>query len=366
MHGGNLVRAALALDPTLSFTGIGGPSMRAAGVTTVVDASEMAVVGVVEVLKHLGTIKRAYDAMKQLLAEKPAAIVLIDYPDFNLLVARVAKRLHVPVLFYISPQVWAWRTGRVHKIKRLVDQMAVVFPFEVPFYEKAGVPVTFVGHPLLDTVGSTMTRDEAVCALGLDPARPVVGLFPGSRRSEIARLFDTVLGAGRFVASKRPDAQFVLPLASSLTEADIDELLRASGLPVTVTRGNVHDVMRACDVAATVSGTVTLELALMGVPMSILYKVAPLSYAIGKRLIRIDHIGLCNIVAGERVVPERIQHEATPEKIGGDVISFLSDPTGAAAIREKLLSIRHLLGDGGASARVARLLFDLISAKQIP
>ena len=351
LHGASLVREALKLVPELRFFGIGGQRMREAGVQTLVDAAEMAVVGLVEVIAHFDVILRAYSVLKKILVtDPPDLLILIDYPDFNLRIARLAKARGVKVLYYISPQVWAWRVGRVKKIGRVVDRMAVVFPFEVPFYEREGVPVTFVGHPLVDSVQPTMGQAEARASFGLDPSRPTVGLFPGSRKSEIRTLLPTILATARLLRDRIPGIQFILPLASSLTRADIDPWLKDASMEITVAEGRVYDVMQSCDAIVTVSGTVTLEIALVGVPMVIIYRVSPLTYAVGKRLIRVDHIGLCNIVAGERVAQELIQHEAEPERIAAEIGRILMDKDYAAAMRGRLGSIRERLGSGGGSA----------------
>ncbi len=323
LHGANLVREALKIDPELHFLGIGGQRMREAGVETLVDAAKMAVVGLVEVVAHFDVIFHAYSVLKKIIAtDPPDLLILIDYPDFNLRIARLAKARGVKVLYYISPQVWAWRVGRVKKIGRLVDRMAVVFPFEVPFYEREGVPVSFVGHPLVDIVHPTRDHAEALASFGLDPGRPTVGLFPGSRKSEVRTLLPTILATATLLRKRFPDVQFLLPLASSLTRADLAPWLEGAGIEVTVVEGRGYDVMQACDAIVTVSGTVTLEIALIGVPMVIIYRVSPLTYTVGKRLIRVDHIGLCNIVAGERVVQELIQHDAEPGKIAGKLDGY--------------------------------------------
>lgn len=363
LHGSNLVKETRRRDPEVVFFGIGGPLMRAAGVETLVDSSEMAVIGLVEVLAHSGVIYRAYRALKAAIKnDPPDLLILIDYPDFNLLIARLAKKAGVKVLYYISPQVWAWRVGRVKKIARLVDRMAVVFPFEVPFYERVGVPVSFVGHPLAETVRPTVAREAAIAAFGLQPARRTVGLFPGSRHGEIARLFPTILAAAGALRERYPELQFILPLAPSLTREDLEPQLSAAGLDVTVIEGRTYDVMQVCDAIVTVSGTVTLEIALMGVPMVIIYKVSPLTYQVGKRLIRVDHIGICNIVAGERVVPELIQHDAEPAIIADAIGRFLDDRDYAAAVREKLRQVKNNLGSGGGSAKVAALVLEMLGS----
>jgi lipid-A-disaccharide synthase len=361
LHGSNLVKEVLRSNPGLLFFGMGGPKMREAGVTTLADSSEMAVVGLIEVISHLPVIYRAFSTLKRIIrTDPPDLLILIDYPDFNLFLAKVAKRAGVRVLYYISPQIWAWRIGRVKKIARMIDRMAVVFPFEIPFYEKEGVPVTFVGHPLVDIVHPTMARAEAQACFGLDPARKTVGLFPGSRKGEILHLFATILEAAALLKKHYPDLQFILPLASSLSGTDIASFLESSPLDIRVIEGKGYDVMQVCDAIITVSGTVTLEAALMEVPMVIIYRVAPLTYAVGKRLIKVDHIGICNIVAGERVVRELIQDDAEPAWIAAEIGRILTDDGYAAEMRAKLAGIRAKLGSGGGSARIAGVVLDMI------
>lgn len=361
IYGADLARKAYKLDPSLTFFGIGGARMREAGVETLVDSSDMAVVGVVEVIKHFDVIASAFKKLKTiLLASPPVLLILIDYPGFNLRLAKVAKKAGVKVLYYISPQIWAWRQGRVKKIARLVDHMAVILPFEAPFYEKAGVPVSFVGHPMLDMVQVTVERDQAAASFGLDPAQKIVGLFPGSRRNEIERLLPVIIHSAQLLKLRFPDIQFILPLASTLKEEDILPHLQAAGIAATVTRERIHDMIRACNAVVSVSGTVTLEIALVGTPMVIIYKLSPLTYQLAKRLVKVDAIGLCNIVAGEIAVRELIQDDANPENITAEITRILDDPDYDAAIRSKLVTVRQKLGKGGASANVAALIPKLI------
>jgi lipid-A-disaccharide synthase len=365
LHGSNLVKEALRIDPRLSFFGIGGQRMRDEGVTVLVDSAEMAVVGLVEVISHSRVIYRAFSILKKIIRSNPPdLLILIDYPDFNLHLAKVAKRAGVKVLYYISPQVWAWRAGRVKKIARLVNRMAVVFPFEVPFYEKEGVPVTFVGHPLVDTVHPTMTRTEAQACFRLNPDRKTVGLFPGSRRGEIRNLLATIMDTAALLRKHYPELQFILPLASSLSSADIAPFIGSNPLDVRVVEGKIYDVMQVCDAIISVSGTVTLEAALMGVPMVIIYRVSPLTYVVGKRLIKVDHIGICNIVAGERVVRELLQDDAEPGWIAAEIGRILSDEAYAREMRSKLAGVKAKLGAGGGSARVAKLLVEMVKSAQ--
>jgi lipid-A-disaccharide synthase len=361
MYGARLVAEANRLDRTVAFFGIGGPAMRAAGVDTLVDASDMAVMGLVEVFGQYRVISRAFATLKDILRRQPPdLLVLIDYPGFNLRLARVARQAGVRILYYISPKVWAWRAGRAKEIARLVDRVAVIFPFEVPIYRQVGGAVTFVGHPLVDMVQATMSRPEAQAAFGIDSARPVVGLFPGSRRGEVRTLLPVILQAARQLRMQHAGVQFILPLAPGLDRALVDGYLAQAGVPVTVVADRNYDVIQVCDAIIAVSGTVTLEIAFFGVPMVIIYKVAPLTYAIGKRVVRVAHIGICNIVGNERIVPELIQHDAEPVRIAAEISRFLTDAPYAAAVAAKLRGVRDKLGNGGASARVAKLAIDLL------
>ncbi len=361
IYGADLVRESLKRIPDAHFFGIGGARMREAGVETLVDSGDMAVVGLVEVIKHFGVISAAFMKLKQIIRDdSPDLLILIDYPGFNLRLAKVAKKAGVKVLYYISPQIWAWRQGRVKKIARLVDHMAVILPFEAPFYQQAGVPVTFVGHPMLDLVTVVIDRSTAATSFNLDPTRKIVGLFPGSRRNEIEKLLPVIIAAAAKLKEQFPDIQFILPLASTLQRNDIAPLLAAASLDVTITRDRIHDMIRACDAVISVSGTVTLEIALVGTPMVIIYKLSPLTYQLAKRLVKVPNIGLCNIVAGETVVRELIQEQANPEDIAAEVGAILEDIPYQEAIRQKLGTVRSKLGYGNASARVAHLACNLM------
>jgi lipid-A-disaccharide synthase len=361
IYGAELVREARKLSPDLCFFGAGGERMRDAGVETLADSADLAVVGLVEVLKHYHVISTAFLKLKKiLLNDPPDLLILIDYPGFNLRLAKVAKRAGVKVLYYISPQIWAWRQGRVKKIASLVNHMSVILPFEAPFYEQAGVPVTFVGHPMLDMVQVESTRDKAATDFGLDPSQLIVGLFPGSRKSEIERLLPVITESAVLLREQFPQVQFVLPLASTLSEEDLSPLLRDAGIDGTIIKGRIHELIRACDAVISVSGTVTLEIALVGTPMVIIYRLSPLTYQIARRLIKVEHIGLCNIVAGETAVKELIQDEANPGNIAAEIRKILTDDAYAGKIREKLATVRSKLGSGGASGNVARLAVALM------
>lgn len=370
--GGGLVRAYRAAGGTATFVGMGGAEMRAAGVDVRVDAGALAVMGAVEVLRHLPDIGRAYRAMKDLLAEADAA-VLIDYQEFNALLARAARRRGLRVLRYVSPTVWAWRRGRIKQIRRDTDHMAVVLPFEAAFYEAHGVPVTYVGHPLLDAPRPEDGPRAGRAALGLDPERTTVALLPGSRRSEVATLLPVMLEAASRLVTRgarggRPPLQFVLPLASTVSRALVDPLVAASRVPVTLVEGRQDPegpgaaarALSAADAAVTASGTATLETALCGTPMVIVYKVRPLTYLLGRLLVRVPAIGLVNLIAGRPVVRELIQGAVTAEAIAAEVAALIDDPERRTAVERGLADVRARLGAKGASARAAAVLMRLL------
>jgi len=360
-HAAKLVRAVRERTSSISFFGIGGERMRGAGVEVRVDVARLAVVGLVEVLVHYREIKAVLEQARQWLrSDRPDLLVLTDYPEFNLRLAQTAQEVGVPVLFYISPQVWAWRQRRVEMIRERVDMMAVVFPFEADFYRRHNVPARFVGHPLIGEVPAEADRQALCRDLGLDPQRPVVGLFPGSRRSEIRRLLPIILQTAQRLRRERPDVQFVLPRASTVAEDDLRPYLDKAGLDIPVVGGRSYDVMHVCDAIVTVSGTVTLEIALVGTPMVIINKVAWLTYFIVRPMLKIEHIGLCNIVAGERLVPELIQRDARPARIATEIERILDDPAYAAELRARLGKVREKLGEADGTDEVADLVLEML------
>ena len=360
-HSARLVEAVHALDPSITFFGIGGEAMRQAGVDTLVDSSEMAVVGLVEIWAHRKVIFGALDKMREILKNDPPDLLfLTDYPEFNLRLAKTAKQQGVKVLFYISPQIWAWRQWRVKKIRKLVDMMAVIFPFELDFYQQHHVPVRFVGHPLAEEVHASAERDSLCAEFGLDSTRPVVGLFPGSRQSEVKRLMPIIIETAKQLQQQKPGIQFLLPVASTLSPDIFNLYLDADTPPITRLENRSYDVMAACDAIVTVSGTVTLEIALIGTPMVIINRISALSYFIAKQLVRVDHIGLCNIVAGKRVVPELIQYEARPEKISREIMNMLEQPDYTQSIKKELNKVRAKLSSEGEVTDLAELTLSLI------
>ena len=361
LHGANLVRELKRDNPSLAFFGVGSKRMRESGVQMLADASEISVVGGTEVLTHLGAIYRVYSGLKRFLrVERPDLLVLIDFPDFNIMLGKAAKKLGIPVLYYISPQVWAWRKGRIKKIAEIVKAVVVVLPFEVELYKSAGVDVRFAGHPLTDVVKSEYTKVEAREHLGLDHARRTIALLPGSRKKEIMHLLPDMLEAARELDAAFRDLQFVLPVAPTLTVDFIRQHVERSGVRVKIVDGGVYDVLRASDAAIVTSGTATLETGLMGVPMVIVYRMSRLSYLIGRMIIDVDHVGLVNIIAGKRLVPELIQRDATPQNMADAVSKMLRDPVYYKEITDGLAAVRAQLGDAGASARAADVVLSLL------
>jgi lipid-A-disaccharide synthase len=362
MHASRLARELLKLNPELKLEGMGGQNMRRAGVDILVDNAELAVVGLVEVLANYRTIKAALDKLKQHVKQaRPDLLILVDYQEFNQKLAAFAKSIGIKVLFYIGPQVWAWRPKRVYKMGQIVDQMAVIFPFEVDLYQHANVPVEFTGHPLVDEVVNDKTPAQARELLDLGQ-QTTVGMFPGSRKGEVKRLMPIMLKTAKILQAKNPGIQFVLPLAESLDEAILDPYLyEIMDLNINVVRGQAYDVMQACDAIITASGTATLEIALMGIPMAIIYRVSPISYNILRFIVKLDYIGLANIVAGKSIVQEFLQGKAKPKLIAAEIQRILNDSDYNTTIRNELSQVRNKLGDKSGSVHIAQLAYDMLN-----
>ncbi len=365
LHASKLIRELLKLEPGIKLEGMGGENMRRAGVDILVDNKELAVMGLVEVLAKYTIIKSALEKLKQhIQRSKPDLLILVDYQEFNQKLAAYAKSIGIKVLFYISPQVWAWRPKRVYKMAKIVDQMAVIFPFEVDLYKDANVPVEFTGNPLVDEVIRDKTPEQAREALAIDQSI-TVGLFPGSRQGEIQRLLPIQLEAAKILLKYNPELQFVLPLADSLDEIVLDPFLSELGaLNVRIIRDKVYDVMQACNAIITASGTATLEIALMGVPMAIIYRVAPVTYFILKHMVNADRIGLPNIVAGKDIVREFLQGKAKPKLIAAEIQHILTDQEYQQTIKNELSLIRQQLGDKSGSVHIAQLAYDMLHGKK--
>jgi lipid-A-disaccharide synthase len=356
MYAGALAAEILRLEPDAIITGFGGARLRAAGATLVGDFSGLSVTGLIEALRVIPRSLRLYRQLVRAARDhRPDVFVPIDFPDFNLILARGLRKLGVPIVYYISPQLWAWRRGRIRTIRRLVDRMLVIFPFEAPFYEKEDVPVTFVGHPLLEMTPPMGSRTEFLRQHGLDPERAVVALLPGSRGNELRAILPDMLAAARLIAAKRPGVQFVIARAPHLDDALFEPLKgwRPDVPPPVMIEGAAGEVLTAADVAIVASGTVTVQAALHGCPMVVVYRIAPLSYRLGKPFVHVDTYAMVNLVAGRRVVPELIQDAFTPEATAAEALRVLSDPEYAVRVRTDLAEVRAKLGQPGASLRAA-------------
>lgn len=359
LHGAHLVHALVKHFPKSIFYGVGGAHLRKEGVSLLSNSDELGVVGISEVIKKLGTVFKVFRKLSRFLKqERPDLLILVDYPEFNFLLARVAHRAGIPIVYYISPQVWAWRSGRVKTIRRFIDKMIVIFPFERDFYQQHGIDVAWVGHPLVDTVVSSLTKEEFCRQHDLDPSEPIVGILPGSRESEVQRLLPVMLEAAQRLREQRKETQFVLPLASSLMDSEIF----AQPLPslIHLIRKQTYETIHAADLIVTASGTVTVETAILETPMIITYIVSPLTHWLGKRFINVPFIGMVNLIAEKQIVPELIQTEATPERIAEEVLTLLRDSEKLTAIQHELRRVHQKLGEPGAPDRAAVAIADVL------
>ena len=359
-YGAQLVDALHSRAPTLKVYGVAGERLQKTQYETLFSVAELTGMGLVELAGNLGNLWRAYSLLKQALKQRrPNLLVLIDFPDFNLRLARLAKALSIPVLYYVSPQIWAWRKGRVRQIARWIDQMAVIFPFEAAFYERHGVKVTFVGHPLLESVHAPTDRRTMLAKMGLDPTIPAIALLPGSRRGEISRHLPVMRDAALSLVRER-QIQFFCVCASTIDPAEIAAALAHPVLNIPVVHEDRYSAISAADLVWAASGTVTLETALLGRPMIVVYRLSWLTYLIARLLVRVDHIGMANLIAGERVVPELIQNEVNPARMAAESRVLLDDPEVRSRTLAKLARLRERLGGPGAPGRVAELALQMI------
>ncbi|MFH1059480.1 MAG: lipid-A-disaccharide synthase [Pseudomonadota bacterium] len=357
LHAAKLIRELGQLAPGLTASGIGGPALEKAGVQLLSRAEDLALVGFSEVFGKLGTIWRALKGLKaHLKATRPDLVILVDFPDFNFRVAKTAKRLGLKVLYYISPQVWAWRQKRAQTLAKLVDHLAVVFPFEKDFFTDTApeLPVTFVGHPLLDEEAAWAAR--AGEPLPVPAGVELIGLLPGSRKSEIDRLLPLLLRAAAILRGKRPHLHFVLPVAPGLDQAVLDPHLEANPLAgLTVLPGRAAQVMAQSRLLLVASGTATLQAALAEVPMVVVYKTGALNYALASRLVKVSHIAMPNLIVGRDLLPELIQQRATPAALAEQGLELLENQAARQSMVLGLREIRSRLGGPGASRRTALL-----------
>lgn len=363
LYAGALVEALRRREPDIDVFGLGGERLRAAGGRLVADFHGLSVTGLTEALRVL---PRSWATLRVLVAaardQKPDALVVIDYPDFNFRLMTAIRRLGVPVIYYVSPQLWAWRAGRIKTMKRVVDCVLPIFPFEEAIYRRENMDVRFVGHPLIDLARPAQSREAFLKAINLDPTAPVVALLPGSRPNELSRLVPVLTDAVRRIAERIPKVQFVVARAPHLTDP-LFEGFGISGLPLRIVEGRTDDVLNASDAVVTASGTATVQTALHGKPMVVIYKLSPLTYRIGRWMARVEMYAMANLIAGERIVVELIQEACTGDAVAAEAIRLLSDVDYRARMARRLADVRAQLGDPGASVRAADAILNVIHSK---
>jgi lipid-A-disaccharide synthase len=359
LYAGALTRALRELDPGVMVSGLGGPRLADAGGQLIDDYRDLAVTGLTEPLTKL---PRLLQAMRRLVhaakSDRPDAVVAVDFPDFNFRLGAAIKRLGIPLVYYIGPQVWAWRKGRLATIRRIANRVLVIFPFEEQLYHDAGVPVEFVGHPLVDLAAPSAPREGFLKAQGLNPAAPTIAVLPGSRPNEVARILPDLMAATNEIRAAVPNAQFVVARAPRLD----DHLFALHPRPesLAIVEGDADTVLASADLALTASGTATVQAALHDTPMVIVYRLSPITYRLGRRLVSVSTIGMVNLIAGERIVPELVQEAFTPHAVAREAIDMLTDPARNARVREGLACVRRRLGGSGASRRAAEAILRVV------
>ena len=366
LYAGALVRELRQQAPGTRVFGLGGARLREAGGELVGDFRPLSVTGLTEALKVLPHSYAMYRRLVTAARERrPDVLVAIDFPDFNFRLAAAVRRLGIPIVYYISPQLWAWRSGRMKTMKRLVDRVLVIFPFEEELYRREGMDVQFVGHPLVELVVPTGPRDVFLRGLGLDPSAPIVALLPGSRANELHRILPTLAQAVPLIAARVPGAQFVVAGAPNLAPRQYSALALAAPVAPVLVHARTDDVLDAADVVVTASGTATVQAALHGKPMVIVYRVSPLSYRLGKPFVRVSTYGMVNLIAGRRIVPELIQDDFTPTSVAQEAVRLLTDRRLAEETRVALVEVKSRLGGPGASARAAAAILDVAGRAQV-
>jgi len=363
LYAGALATELRRLDPTSTISGLGGHHLREAGASLTADFAGLSVTGLLEVFRILPRTYATYRSLvRQATIDRPDVFVAIDFPDFNFRLARAVRRLGVPVVYYISPQLWAWRKGRMKTMRQIADRVLVIFPFEEAIYRDAGMPVQWVGHPLLDISQPPASRDVFLSSLGLDPRRQVVALLPGSRHNELRAILPDLVRAAGQIRSRIPEVQFVIARAPHLDDGSFAPLNQLAD--AVVVEGHSDDVLASADVALVASGTVTVQAALHECPIVVVYRLSPLTYHLGKPFVHVDTYAMANLVAGRRVVPELIQEDFTPERVAAEALRVLTDPAHAASVRRDLHEVRGRLGTPGASARAAQAVIDVARANR--
>lgn len=366
LHGANLAEALKAVDPQVELIGMGGEQMRKAGVRIVYDIKNLGVIGIGEIIKKIPFFYKLrtflVNTMKE---EKPDALVCIDYPGFNMKLIEKAKEAGIPVIYYILPTIWAWHKSRGNVIAEYTDLAVSLFPFEAEMYKKMGTNVVYGGHPLLDTVKPSMSKDEAYSFFGLQQGKKTVLFMPGSRVQEVQSLYGKMLAAGKLLQDKVEGLQFMVPKASTIDRHMLEEAAREANLEVHIGEERVYDMMNIADAAICASGTATLETALMGIPTLLVYRVNALTYWLSKILVHLDSIGLPNIISGHRIMPELWQDEVTPENIEAAVLPWLVDAAAAEEARHLMAGVRCQMGEAGAVRRTAEIISEFVKEKQL-
>jgi lipid-A-disaccharide synthase len=364
LHGARLIHEIKKNNPEVEFFAVGGERIRSEGAHLLFDCQRLGVVGLVEILAHIKTILGCFRLLKNFLkSQNPDLLILIDYPDFNLRLAKVAKKLGIKVIYYISPQIWAWRRNRIKFISRWVDKILVIFPFEVPFYKNGGVDAEFVGHPLLDSIYPKISQESFKVKYGFKRGERVVALMPGSRKGEVSRILPVMLeGAKKLMEDHPGNWRFALIIASTIDQSIIDPIIKKYKdlFSISIIRGFTYEALKSAELAFVASGTATLEAAIIGTPMVILYKLSWPTYLIGKILIKVPAIGLVNIVAEERIAPELIQTDATGQNLAIEAGRVLTDPEYRKNIEQGLYRVRKILGKPGATTRAANAVIDFL------
>jgi lipid-A-disaccharide synthase len=359
LYAAELARRIRSREPGAAITGFGGERLRAAGAELLGDFSGLSVTGLLEVARVL---PRTYAMFRRLVAaarrERPDVLVAVDFPDFNFRLAAAIRRLGVPIVYYISPQLWAWRAGRMQTMRALADRVLVIFPFEEQIYRDAGVPVEWVGHPLLDVMPAPQPKAVLAPAMGLATAAPIVALLPGSRRNEVAAILPGLAAAAAQIRARVPAVQFAVARAPHISDELLAPLGAIGGAAPLVLDGRADDLLQVADVALVASGTVTVQAALHECPMVVVYRLSPLTYRLGRPFVRVSTFAMANLVAGKRVVPELIQDDFTPERVAAEALDMLTNPARAASIRQDLQEVRRRLGTPGASDRAAQAVLE--------
>ena len=357
IHAAHLVDELKRIDSSLTFSGVGGPRLQASGVELYKDISSLAVVGFIEVIKHYGKIRHVFNLILEKIDQaKPLAVILVDYPGFNLRLAREIKKRDIKVIYYISPQVWAWKASRVEQIRKYIDKMLVIFQFEQDFYARRGIPVDFVGHPLIDAIGIKIPKKEFLQMHGLDAEQLTIGLLPGSRQNEVNALLPVMLDAAEILRKEFPLIQFIVLKAHTIERSLLERHCRNAACQPKIIDGQTCDGINACHLCIVASGTATLETAILGKPMVIVYKTSFATWLMARLLVKIPCIGLVNVVAGKKIVPECVQFQATAARVASETRKILTDEIRTAAIKENLRNLKNRLGPPGASRRAAEII----------